>query len=278
MPWQRRASEASLAAAYPDLDPAQRQALLDEVASHYFVYEDYVSFREHRCGGKYLNVREAGFREAKNQGPWPPDPHNLNVFAFGGSTMFGWGLPDWQTIPSFLQEELSLYSRKPVCLYNFGTSNYYSTQERICLEQLLSKGLKPDIAIFLDGLNDFWMPQDNKDSWFRYETDNAFARSRKLTVSYLLSKLPLARAARKVRTLVTGQEVFASTATQEEIRQTIERFAATNSSPRRPAMPSGFRPCSSGSRSQATSATRRSIPSSMRVLGKVNRIKAQATP
>jgi hypothetical protein len=44
---------------------------------------------------------------------------------------------------------------RPVRIYNFGTSFFYSTLERINFQELLTKGLVPDAAIFLDGINEF---------------------------------------------------------------------------------------------------------------------------
>jgi len=46
--------------------------------------------------------------------------------------------------------------RDNVVVYNFGRAGYYSTQERILFEYFVAKGVKPDVAIFLDGLNDFF--------------------------------------------------------------------------------------------------------------------------
>jgi hypothetical protein len=42
-----------------------------------------------------------------------------------------------------------------VRVYNFGRGAYFSTQERILFQQLLLRNAVPDMAIFLDGLNDF---------------------------------------------------------------------------------------------------------------------------
>lgn len=221
---ERDFPEQSLALAYPDFSPQERKVLADEMWSRPYLYEDFVLFRERPFHGKYVNVSSFAFREVRNQGPWPPDPRNLNVFAFGGSTMFGWGLPDWQTIPSFLQDEFSAHSKKRVCLYNFGTSSYYSTQERILLEKLLGKGLKPDIVIFLDGLNDLWLANYDDNPEFQEVVDNAFAQSRKMTLSYVLWKVPLARFARGVRAHLIGRADSIGPATQEEISQMIERY------------------------------------------------------
>jgi hypothetical protein len=96
-----------------------------------------------------------GFRVSKNQGPWPPSPNAQNVFVFGGSTTFCYGLPDHQTVASFLQEELAARLPQQVNVYNFACGSYQSTQERILFQELLVKGFRPDLAIFIDGLNDF---------------------------------------------------------------------------------------------------------------------------
>ena len=78
----------------------------------------------------------------------------LHVFAFGGSTMWGWGAPDWETIASHLQAGLDLVQDGPVCVTNFGEDGYVSTQEVISLLKQLQIGNVPDIVIFYDGIND----------------------------------------------------------------------------------------------------------------------------
>jgi hypothetical protein len=44
-------------------------------------------------------------------------------------------------------------------VYNFGRCYYQSTQERILFEQLLLNGHIPHVAIFIDGINDFFLPE-----------------------------------------------------------------------------------------------------------------------
>lgn len=146
--------EASLAKVYPDFSREERNQMLRENWSRTYMYEDYVLFKERPYHGRYVNVSPASFRAVQDQGPWPPEGTNLNVFVFGGSTTFGYGLPDHQTIPSFLQESLRSRLGKSAAVYNFGTGYYNSTQERIFFERLLSSGQRPDIVIFIDGLND----------------------------------------------------------------------------------------------------------------------------
>jgi hypothetical protein len=79
------------------------------------------------------------------------------VFLFGGSTTFGYGLPDDQTIASHLQRALAREAGGAY-VYNFGRGHYFSTQERILFESQLLAGVRPDVAIFIDGLNDFSHP------------------------------------------------------------------------------------------------------------------------
>ena len=141
---------------YPDLHGREVNLLLYETWSRPYVYEPFTQFKERPFKGKYVNVHEAGFRFSKDQGPWPPDPKNFNVFLFGGSTTFGYGVPDNETISSRLQEYLSQKKNQEICIHNFGRGNYFSSQEKLLFQELLTSGFKPNIAIFLDGLNDFY--------------------------------------------------------------------------------------------------------------------------
>jgi len=109
-------------------------------------YESWVGFKDRPYVGQYVNVTEEGYRlnskEQKNKS-------SLRIFAFGGSTMFGYGVKDEHTIPAFMEKELP-----SVQVVNYGRSFYYSTQEMQLFLKLLRKGNIPDVAIFLDGLND----------------------------------------------------------------------------------------------------------------------------
>ncbi|GFK94945.1 hypothetical protein NNJEOMEG_02793 [Fundidesulfovibrio magnetotacticus] len=116
-------------------------------------YEPLSEFRHRPMQGRFWNVSPHGFREVANQGPWPPSGANYNIFFFGGSTAYHVG-PDWTSIPSRLQTHLRRRRGKPVCVYNFGRCAYFSSQEKVLFLQLLVEGHRPDVAVFLDGLND----------------------------------------------------------------------------------------------------------------------------
>jgi lysophospholipase L1-like esterase len=128
-------------------------------------FESYVHFRSKSYIGKYYGVELEGYRRVKNNGEWPISVKNFNVFFFGGSTSFGVG-PYWATTASYLQESLNAQKiHKPVRVYNFGRSGYQSSQEMILFQQLLSGGHKPDMVVFLDGLNDFCFLDGQPSSW-----------------------------------------------------------------------------------------------------------------
>lgn len=146
---------------YPGMSRDEINDLLVETWTRTYTYEPYTQFREGPFSGAYVNVDEAGFRWSKDQGPWPPAQDAYNVFVFGGSTTFGYGLPDDQTVPSALQERLGRGLGRPVRVYNFGRGHYTSTLERVLFQTLLSAGHVPDAAIFIDGLNDFAHPTDD---------------------------------------------------------------------------------------------------------------------
>ena len=144
-----------LQAAYPGWSEADVKALIRETprADREFEYEPLTGFRERAGRGRFVNIDPNGFRYSKNQAPWPPRPGATTVFVFGGSTGFGYYLPDDETIPSYLQECLA--KNAPAAVYNFARPAYFSSQELILFQKLLRDGYVPQVAVFIDGLNDF---------------------------------------------------------------------------------------------------------------------------
>ncbi len=116
------------------------------------VYTPFVEYGLPSVTGTYFHVSPQGFRRgAADQSLSAP---GQKVFVFGGSTTFGMGVPDQQTIPAFLQQVLD-GAGKTAQVFNFGAPSWFSTQERIGLERFLTAGIKPDVAVFIDGLGDF---------------------------------------------------------------------------------------------------------------------------
>ncbi len=106
--------------------------------------------------GRYLSVSADGRR-----GGIAPDAARAAlgpyvVWVFGGSTVFGWGLPDSSTVPAFLQ--VALQAEKPtrqVEVIKFGVPWYNSSHETaLLLSNLRDSEDAPDRVVFLNGLND----------------------------------------------------------------------------------------------------------------------------
>jgi hypothetical protein len=149
----------SIQKVYPSMTEADVARLLNETLERSYDPQWFVGFGEAPFRGKFVNVAENGFRIGTNQGPWPPaHDGNFVVFLFGGSTTFGYMVTDDQALGSRLQLLLAKKLGRPVAIYNFGQASYFSTQERLLFEKLMMTGQKPDLAIFVDGLNDFHRP------------------------------------------------------------------------------------------------------------------------
>jgi hypothetical protein len=140
---------------YPSMSDSQWKELLREIKDRPFGYQPYTMVTETPYQGTYVNISDQGYRLIPQQGPWPLDPKNYNVLAFGGSSMFGYAVADDQTISAYMQPILQKSEGRRVCVYNFGQRACFSTQERILFEQLLRDGAKPNLVVFVDGLNDF---------------------------------------------------------------------------------------------------------------------------
>ena len=127
-----------------------------------FLYRPWIGFSERRFTSATLNVDDADPVPVRRTIQPPSSaPDRKTIWLFGGSTQFGWGVPDGQTIPSHLAKILSA-NQAGYDVINHGHVFFYSTQESALFEWLLRQGQRCDIAIFLDGLNDvaFGAPDD----------------------------------------------------------------------------------------------------------------------
>jgi hypothetical protein len=110
-------------------------------------YDELVGFKETPRNTKYVNVNEYSIRQNSST---PIDMNELNgsIWFFGGSTTFGYGVADSETIPAQLERTLN---RRVI---NFGRGFFYSDQENELLSQYLLAGYRPKLVIFLDGINE----------------------------------------------------------------------------------------------------------------------------
>lgn len=212
-----------LARVYPGKTRAEIESLVKAHSAIRFIYEPFAEHRHPQLTDPNLHIHDKGFRlVGRNQGPWPLDENALNIFVFGGSTTLGGGVADHETIPAQLQDVLrGGQSTKPINVYNFGVGSYFSTQEITLFQNKLREGLKPDIVIFIDGLNDFYFW--NGESAVAGVYRNAYAEFQSRSVAEvqqndfwhalgsLWSSLPVVRLAKH---LATSHEIDASIASE----------------------------------------------------------------
>jgi len=189
---------------YPGMAKSDISLLLDETWKRPWQYEPWVGFKERPRSGRFVNVSDEGFRYSyiKNL---RLDAHSINIWVFGGSTTFGYGVDDASTIPSHLQKHLSdLYPEKEINVFNFGRGYYYSTQEFALLVQLLGSNHIPLLAIFIDGLNEGQAaPHYSKEMSAMFDAYNY--EHHKLINHFIMGNTSLMRVMRKLMSFVTPQ-------------------------------------------------------------------------
>ena len=117
-------------------------------ASKKYVYQPYVVWRRASFAGETIVVDESGLRLTDGS---RCDDETYTIYMFGGSTMWGTGVPNWATIPSFLARRYQQAGRA-VCVKNYGESAWVSTQEVVKLMLELKRGGRtPDLVVFYDG-------------------------------------------------------------------------------------------------------------------------------
>lgn len=151
---------AAMRERYPGLSSEAIGTLLEETWTRPLRFEAFTQFKEGPHSGQYVRVSDQGFRKSRLELPWPPVAGRNTIFAFGGSTTFGYGLPDQDTVVSALEGILNEIPGSRADIYNFGRAYYYSSQEFILFTKLLRSGMVPKIAVFIDGLNEFYYDKD----------------------------------------------------------------------------------------------------------------------
>jgi len=118
-------------------------------------YHPFGLWRSRPFAGQTVNVDASGVRRTAHTRCGPEDPV---VWLFGGSTMWGFGSPDWETIPSHLARGFA-ESGRPVCAVNYGEDSWRAAQGTVKLVlELQAASRKPDLVVFLSGCNDVFTP------------------------------------------------------------------------------------------------------------------------
>jgi hypothetical protein len=125
------------------------------------VYEPFRIWGVAPWHGEYINAEETGNgvrrRTVDPSSAGCEKTSSVQVWTFGGSTMFGAGVPDWATIPSYLSRELNAAGLGCVTVTNFGVEAYVTNQEVQLLAEQLKGGRHPDVVVFYDGVNDSYV-------------------------------------------------------------------------------------------------------------------------
>ena len=165
----------------PDSSDGTNKLIAEEIDhSNKFQYEPWVEFKNVDYVGKFVNIQHAVRRTIPNAYYNPQSKDTIDIYFFGGSTIFGFNLADEETIPS---QFVKLYQQKnpngkSIRVRNFGTPTYYSFQELMLFTNLVFKGERPDMVVFLDGVNDFWFAKASyyNQSYFSFIMRQVFSQ------------------------------------------------------------------------------------------------------
>jgi hypothetical protein len=131
--------------AYASSDAAWIKRHWQEVNQSRDVYKSYIGWRHAPFRGETINV-EGPYLQRRTANE--KTPGDTKVYFFGGSTMWGIGVRDAETIPSQFAAITGLRSE------NFGERGWVAHQSLMLLIQLLQAGHRPDLVVFYDGAND----------------------------------------------------------------------------------------------------------------------------
>jgi len=118
-------------------------------------YHPFGLWRSRPFTGETVNVDGEGIRRTVHS---RCEPGAEVVWLFGGSSMWGFGSPDWETIPSLLAKRYADAGR-PVCAVNYGEDSWRAVQGVVKLTlELEITSRRPDLVVFLSGCNDVFTP------------------------------------------------------------------------------------------------------------------------
>ena len=141
---------------YAHMAPQDVDELLQVTESMRMRYVPWTGFSEETTRSRFVNVDARGIRA---NGTASRDISSIEgaIWFFGGSTAFGYGVADAETIPARLEKLLA----RPVV--NFGVAYFFSAQENLLLNRYLRIGYRPSMALFFDGINEACDVDDYQD-------------------------------------------------------------------------------------------------------------------
>ena len=115
-----------------------------------FIYKPFVEWGRKDFSGRYINI-DGGHR--KTYQPHANSRPLLKVYAFGASTMWGWGARDNYTIASLLAKRAE-QDNIHLQVTNCAEPGYVNWQNVIYLAELCAEGKIPDLVLFYEGAGD----------------------------------------------------------------------------------------------------------------------------
>jgi lysophospholipase L1-like esterase len=128
-------------------DKAYARALFEEQAKTREGYAAIVGWRRHPQQGKFVNIDAEGLRRHSLGRDDSADARRLGVF--GGSTVWGTGVADNDTLPAQLDRIGDAYN-----VTNYGEGGWTSRQSLALLVNLANQERAPEVVVFYDGAND----------------------------------------------------------------------------------------------------------------------------
>lgn len=110
-------------------------------------FAPYVHYRLGPYPGSHISIDARGLRSIPGT---RTSTHGPTVWMFGGSTLWGMGARDAETIPAQLAAALG----PEVRVISFAQVGYNSTQGVLTLLLELQRGPAPDVVVFYDGVNE----------------------------------------------------------------------------------------------------------------------------
>jgi hypothetical protein len=127
-------------------DPAYAEAIFNDYHSVAHRYKPFAEWQMLPYEGKTLHVNQQGLR---THIPPPGATPKPTIRFFGGSTMWGEGSDDANTIPALVHQKINTGT-----VINHGQLAYNSRQNLDALISMYAKGETADVVIFYDGVND----------------------------------------------------------------------------------------------------------------------------
>jgi lysophospholipase L1-like esterase len=126
--------------------------VMETDAANKLIYQPWIAFSCANSKGKYVNA----YDRIRNTTPstCAGTGDTVEVWFLGGSTMFGLGVTDAETVPAAFVRIWKQKINRPIKVVNYGTPLYYSYQELMVFADNLFRGRIPQMVIMLDGLND----------------------------------------------------------------------------------------------------------------------------